>query len=394
MLEFWTFFLILFAALTFSTVFSRFHLPWVLALIIGGMVLGPFGFGWIRIDHTIEFFAQIGLVFLMFMAGIETPFSKIRHNAKQLSLLALINGLIPFIVGVLIVRGFGYEWQTALLVGIVFISSSVALIIPTLEANGLIETRIGQAILSSTIMQDVASLIVLSILLQTVQPETSIPLPIFYTIVVILFIAGRYFISKMRSLFHAWRSDQPDIYETELRVIFVLLLGTVLFFELLGLHAIIGGFITGLLLSDTITSKQLRLKLHAISFGVFIPVFFVIVGAKSNILVIFEQANALYLACAIVFGSFFSKLISGWAGARMLGYNETQSRLYAFSSTPQLTTTLAVVFTGFSFGILDQQLVNAMILLTLFTTFAGSLLSSQLIRSSREQLVQPVTYLE
>jgi Kef-type K+ transport system membrane component KefB len=393
MFEFWSFFLILFAALTFSTLFSRLHLPWVLALIVGGMIVGPHGAGWLVIDPTIEFFAQIGLVFLMFMAGLETPVSKIRHRIGSISILSFINGVVPLLVGIALTRYFGYSWETSLLVGIVFISSSVAIIIPSLEANALMETKIGQSILASTVMQDISSLLLLSLLLQNIRPETSIPLPLFYLIIILLIVTGRTMIVKIRSFIHGLHKGQPDVFETELRVVFVLLLGTVALFELLGLHAIIGGFMAGLMLSEAITSRQLRSKLHAISFGIFIPIFFVIVGAQTDIAIIFSSKGALLLASAIVLGSFFSKLISGWVGAHFLGYSEIQSRLFAISSTPQLSTTLAVVFTGYNFGILDQKLVNAMILLSLFTTFIGPIVTGRLMGGHRKELLEPNSYL-
>lgn len=394
MFEFWSFFLILLAAVTFSTLFRRIHLPWVLALIVAGLVVGPHGFGWLQIDPTLDFLGQVGLVFLMFMAGLETPLSKITHGFQRISLLALINGVIPFLVGVVIARLFGYEWTAALLTGIVFISSSVALIIPSLEENNLIETKIGSAILSSTVLQDILSLLLLSLLLQNVQPEASLPLPIFYLILALLLAGGKTLVQQVRKFIHRFHKDLPDTFEAETRSVFVLMLGAVILFELLGLHAIIGGFFAGLMLSETINSKRLRAKLHAISFGIFIPIFFVIVGANTNIFVLSESQGAIALVIAIVLGSMVSKYVSGWVGAHAVGYNEMQSRLFAITSIPQLSTTLAAVFTGFSFGLIDQKLVTAMILLSLVTTFIAPIVTNRLILKRRKDLVSPSGYLD
>jgi len=136
--EFWSFFLILFAALTFSTLFRRLHLPWVLALIVGGLLVGPYGFDVLEVTPTLNFLSETGLVFLMFMAGLEIPLSRLQHDLKPLSLLAFINGFIPFLVGVGITSLFGYDWTTSLLVGIVFISSSVVSFVKSKSATIMI----------------------------------------------------------------------------------------------------------------------------------------------------------------------------------------------------------------------------------------------------------------
>jgi len=393
MFQFWSFFLILLAALTFSTLFRRIHLPWVLALIVAGLVVGPYGAGWLQLDPTLEFLGEVGLVFLMFMAGLETPLSKVTHDFKRLSLLAFINGAIPFIAGLFIVKAFGYDWTTALLAGVVFISSSVALIIPSLESTNLINTKIGSAILASTVLQDITSLLLVSLLLQSIEPQTILPLPLFYLILLVLIFAGKFLVKKVRNFIHNLHKGLPDTFEAETSTVFVLMIGAVILFELLGLHAIIGGFFAGLMLSEIVTSKQLRSKLHAISFGIFIPIFFVIVGANTDISVLAQTKGALLLALAVVAGSIFSKLISGWVGAHMVGYNETQSRLFAITSIPQLSTTLAVVFTGFSFGLLDQALVTAMILLSVVTTFVAPLLMNRIISKKRNDLFESSMYL-
>ncbi|MDB4516857.1 cation:proton antiporter, partial [Crocinitomicaceae bacterium] len=136
-MEFLPFFLILFATVLFSTAFQRFHLPWVLALIASGMAVGPYGFNLVTINPTISFMGSIGLIFLMFMAGLETELSSFREFGKKIITIAFINGFIPGLVGIGVGFLFGYPLVSSLLLGIIFMSSSVAVIIPALEENGL-----------------------------------------------------------------------------------------------------------------------------------------------------------------------------------------------------------------------------------------------------------------
>lgn len=371
-MEFLPFFLILIVGVLFSGLFRKFNLPWVLALIISGIIMGPQGIGLLEHNETIEFIGQIGLIFLMFMAGLETKISSFRNFGKSVIKISFLNATIPFVVGYII--GFYFEFGTfaSLLLGIIFMSSSIAVIVPTLESLNIINTKLGRSIVSTTIIEDVASLVLLSILLQSVDPVTSLPLPSFYILLVIILIALRYGLPRLRNLIPRHR-DEKDLFESEVRIVFALLLGTVVIFELLGLHSIIAGFFAGLVLSDSIKSEMLLDKLRTMSYGIFVPVFFVIIGMGTDIDVFKNGSGAIGLVALIVAGSILSKLFSGWVGSRIAGFNNTDSLVFGFATIPQLSTTLAVAFTAVELGVLDNQLATAMIILSIITTFIAPL---------------------
>jgi len=369
-MEFLPFFLILLATVLFSNAFQRFHLPWVLALIVSGMVVGPHGLHLVTLNPTIEFMGSIGLIFLMFMAGLETELSSFREFGKGIFLIAFTNGIFPALVGVGVGMFFGYPLIASLLLGIIFMSSSVAVIIPALEENGLIKKRLGKSIVASAIIVDVLSLVLLSVLLQNVQPITTMPLPSFYVIVAIVLVAFGYALPKIRNML-CKRLKENDLFESEVRIIFLMLMGTVITFSLLGLNPIIAGFFSGLILSDTVKSERLIEKLRTISYGIFIPVFFVIVGLNTNLNVLFDSQSALFLAFVVIFGSMASKYISGTFGARLAGFDKQSSRIVGIATVPQLSTTLAVVYTAAELGILDDKLVVSMVALSIFSTIVA-----------------------
>ena len=372
--NFLPFFLVLFAGIFFSALFRRLHLPWVVVLILGGIIIGPHALGIFEPNPTIEFIGQIGLVFLMFMAGMETKLAAFREFRGGVFGLALINSAIPFLAGIGIGFLFGYGWIVALLLGIIFVSSSIAVVIPSLEANNLLATRLGKSVVAATIIQDVASLVMLSILLQIINPTTTLPLPLFYVLLCVSLVALRWVLPKLERFFSSGVRGTKDLFQRELRVIFAILIGTVIAFELLGLHPIIAGFFAGLVLSGSIKSEILREKLHTISYGLFIPTFFIIIGTKTNLGIFLESSSAALLIVAIVLGSLLSKFVSGWIGGRIAGFTSSQSLLVGASTIPQLSTTLAVVFTAAALGLLDQELVAAMVVLSTVTTFLGPLL--------------------
>jgi len=368
----WPFFIILFASLFFSELFKKFNMPWVIALLVAGMVIGPQGFDLIQISETTNFFSEIGLIFVMFMAGLETNlFHKSRENYfRKVTTIALINGLVPFIVGFGIAMLFGYSFVAAMLVGIIFISSSIAIVIPSLESASLIRTDVGRTIVAATIVQDVASLLLLSFTLQILDYTGGVPYFILYPVLIVLFYLFRKIIPLVREFFKKQFHKDQDIFEQELRAVLVLLIGTVIIFTFLGLHPIISAFFAGIILADAITHEALKKQLRSIGYGIFIPIFFVIIGAKTDILVFANpQASTLLLLASIVLGSTISKFVSGYIAGRKLKYNKSESSLIGVATMPQLSTTLAVALTGMELGIIDSTLVTTLVVLSIVSTF-------------------------
>lgn len=371
-----SFLVLLSAGLFLSELFRRLHLPYVVSLIIAGILIGPFGIAVFETTPTIEFIGSIGLTFLMFMAGLETRLSNLKTLRTSVVPIAFLNSALPFIGGFAIAWYFGYGLLGSLLLGIIFVSSSIAVVVPSLEANGLLKLSIGRSIIAATIFEDVLSLLLLSLTLQYIDPITLIPLPVFYILLFFSLIGLKIAIPAVRkSLFRRKRAEE-DRFEQDLRFIFATLIAVTAFFEILGLHPIIAGFFTGLALSESIQSKITKQKLHAISYGLFIPAFFVIIGTQTDVSVFWSASSALLLAITVVMGSMLSKFVSGWIGGRLAGFNSIQSSLIGVSSIPQLSTTLAVAFTGLGLGLLDQNLITAMILLSVVTTMAAPFLVS------------------
>ncbi len=388
MQEFLTFFIVIFAGVFFSEAFKRFHLPWVVTLIIGGIIIGPHALGVLHVNETVDFIAQIGLVFLMFMAGLETEFSSFKKFKKGIFELSLFNSIVPFLIGFLIGSYFGYGFSTSILLGIVFVSSSIAIVIPSLKVNKILETRLGKSIVATTVIEDAASLILLSLFLRLTSPVSGVPLPLFYLLLIFSLFVIRWLVPKIRFFFSLYLRDKDDLFQEELRSILFILIGVVVIFEILGLHPIIAGFFAGFILSDSVNTEKMRKKLHILSYGLFIPTFFIIVGAKTDISVFLETTGVMLFVALIVLGSVLSKFISGWLGGRLNGFNQNDSLILGASTIPQLSTTLAVVFTANKLGLFDQKIVVAMIFLSIVTT----VISPVLVRffSNRKEVFEKI----
>ena len=266
-------------------------------------------------------------------------------------------------------------------------SSSVAVVLPILESTGMLHSRIGNTIIGITVLEDLASLLLLSLLLQSFQTVATVPLWILYPLLGVLLLVFRWLVPRIRLIVGRHTPVESQLFQQDLRVILSILIGTVLVFELLGLHAIIGAFFAGLVLSDSIRSETLRHKLQSISYGLFVPVFFILLGTQAD-LSVFTATHVLWITLAITAASITSKFLTGYIGGRLTGLSSQQAGILGIATTPQLSTSLAAAITSVEVGLLSIQYLPVIVGLTLITTLIGPIITRLLI--SRYQ-AQPVT---
>ncbi len=366
MTDFLNFLIVITAGVLFSGLFTKVNIPYVTALIISGIVIGPHLLNIFVPDPTIEAIASIGVIFLMFMAGLEVNVKYKKYLTKRAWYLITLNSVIPFITGFLIGHFFGYSIMSSLVLGIVFISSSVAIVIPQLEKSGLIKREIGQDILTATVFEDIGSLLLLSMALQTLMPKTQLPMIAYYVILLISIIIMKLSLPTISKMYHKLVGDH-DKFNRELLLFFSILVGAAIFFEALGVHSIVAGFIIGMLLSETVKHERLMVKIRTISYGLFIPTFFVLIGASLDLSTVFAGENYWFVG-AVVLGLILSKVGSGYLAGRLTGYTKDEALLIGFATTPQLSTTLAAAFAALGFGLLTNATITALVTLSIVTT--------------------------
>lgn len=360
--------LILSVGLVVPELFRKLRLPYVTSLILVGAFLGPNGIAAVEPNETIAFFGFLGLTFLMFMAGLETRVEHIRHSLWKVGLMALINGGFPALVGFAVAKGFGYGTSAALMVAVIFISSSVAIIIPSLKDVKLFKKEAGQLIVSAVVMEDVLSLILLGLLLQSVEPITNLPLPIYFAILVLSVVFLKAVLPKLSRIVMKQGFFKHEEHEDQLRFVIVVLMAVLLYFSALGMHPIVAAFLLGLILSGAIVSDKIFTQLHTIGYGLFVPVFFFMIGTQLDFSV-FQGANSsLSFLLTIVLVSVAAKLSSGYVAGRAAGIAKKHAAMFGVASTVQLTTSLAATQAAFTLGIIDAALLTSMVLLSIITT--------------------------
>jgi Kef-type K+ transport system membrane component KefB len=378
--------LILFFGLLVPELFKKLRLPYITTILLLGAVLGPKGLDYIRSDTTIEFFGFLGSAFLMLMAGLEVKIEHLKGLQKQVFIMVLLNGGIPFLVGFTLIKLFGYSWLTSLLIGTVFVSSSVAVVASIVRSARLTQKPIGQTILSVVVIEDLLSLLILSLILQSVNPITAFPLPIYFGILISSIIVLKMFLPQITKYVFKKKFKKHDEYESQLRFVIIILMAVLLYFSGLGVHPIIASFVVGFLISDVIKSDLLIHKLHTLGYGLFVPVFFFIVGMQMDLTIFFQFDLRNIIMVSLILGLLVSKFVSGYASGRITKLSKHHASLFGVASTAQLTTTLATTYAAASVGILDSNLVTSIIILSVVTMLLSPLLFHFMASSRRKKV--------
>lgn len=404
-------FLILIALMTIVPLFlRRAKIPAVIALLLAGMLISPNGFDLpghlsplLAIlggspetvqDHMltlINSLGSLGLLFLMMLAGMEADFNLIRGARQPVIALSILTFLLPAIAGFFVYAYFKPEdFPGKLLYASLFASHSVGIVFPIIRELKLTRTRFGAAVLISTIITDIASIILLAVSVQmkklTIPAGTAKLMP--HTLSIFDYIDpaifGNWFMVVFLLVillyFGAVLWIVPRIGRTILRLIptsedgvitcfLFLVLTTVILGEFLGINLIIGAFLAGLGLSKIMRSGgDIFRRFEGIGYGFLIPFLFISIGMKTDISVIFGSVTNLEIILFTVIGLICSKVLSGWIAMRITGFTNAKGWCAGLMTVPQLSATLAAAAIGKDLGMLDDNFFNAIIILSIVTT--------------------------
>lgn len=371
------------AALFFPRILRTFHIPWVTAIIFAGIFLGPFGLGWAVPGEVMNFLATIGLVFLMFTAGLDTDFSVLKRAREDVFFFSALNLCIPFVVGFSVGFLWGIGVFASLLLAICFSSSSVGVIAPMLR-EFKIESKIQSTLTSAVFLEDVISLLLLAILLNTVAPMSRIPLILFPVALLGFLLIVLFLIPILQEWLFYWERKE-DAFAGPMRAVMVTLALVALMAEMIGVHAMVGGFLAGLTLSDMLIKRgKIKDSIFSISYGFLIPIFLLNLGMTTNISTLFAPGDALF-TFLIVAALIVSKSVSGFLGARLLGFSSRISLGMGVMTSAQMSTTLATASLGLQYGLFTEDILAALVVLSIFSIVIAPLLARLILRVEAEK---------
>jgi Kef-type K+ transport system membrane component KefB len=268
--------------------FPSVKLPSVVLEIVAGIVIGPSVLGIVEVDESVEVIAVIGLAFLLFLAGLEIAFDRLRGQVLRLTLVGFAVSFAIAVLVSLLLKGTGLI-ETPLLVAIILCATSLGVLIPVLKDAGEISSTFGQLVVAAGTIADFGAVILLSIFFSGEGGVGSTLL----LIGSLALLAGVVFIAvKTAERSRLIRDDLVRLQDTtaqiRVRGAVVLLVGFAAIADSLGLETILGAFMAGAILSlldrdQAMTHPDFRRKLEAVGFGIFIPVFFVSSGVNYDL---------------------------------------------------------------------------------------------------------------
>ena len=289
-----------FAAPLLLGLFPRLLLPSVVLEIVAGIVVGPSVLGWVEVDDAVEVVALLGLAFVLFLAGLEIEFGKLRGRVLKLTLLGFAISLAVALVVSLGLQAADLV-DTPLLVAIILCSTSLGVLVPVLKDSGRLSTTFGQLIIAAASIADFGAIILLSIFFsgEGGTGATLLLLGGLFGLAAAVFAAVRG-AERSRRLREDLLRLQDTTAQIRVRAALVLLVGFAALAESLGLEVILGAFIAGAIISlvdrdERMTHPDFRRKLEAVGFGFFIPAFFVTSGVRFDLDALTASASNLLM---------------------------------------------------------------------------------------------------
>ncbi|QQS29738.1 MAG: cation:proton antiporter [Sphingobacteriales bacterium] len=366
---------LIFAVLVFSfllvpLLFKRFKIPDIIGLILAGVILGPNGFNLLERSEAIRLFGTVGVIYILFMAGLEIDlkdFKRNRHKSLQLGLLIIsITMVLGFTISFFLLD---FELPAAILFGVLF-SPTTLIAYPIVKRLGVLKNEAVTVIMGSILITDTLALLVLSLVSEAVKSNLSVHS-------LLLFFGGLAFflllIIKVLTPISQWffknvESSGTTQFLFSLMVVFAAAAMAVF----AGIEPIIGAFLAGLALNNLVPhASPLMSRIEFVGNALFIPFFLVSVGMLVDVRLFWQDINALLVALVMVGIGTLGKLIPAFIMQKLHGYNSDQRNILFGLSYSKAAAALAIAIVGFNLGIFSETIQNGVIIVILVTCSVG-----------------------
>ena len=383
----------------FGVLSKKIGIPQVAGMIIAGLILRFLpcfqNFGgyepnivYRETNQFISYMAEIGVVLIMFSAGLGTNMSSLIKSGVKSTIMAAAGVIIPLILGtIMALCFFGFDgWGTekfyqALFVGTILTATSVSISVAALKELGKLKTPVGQAIVSTAIIDDVFGIIVLTIVLGVSSGKGGYLGIILKTIAFFVFalVVGIpiYQLFKWYDKRHP-RSRRIPIYALGMALIFAFCAE-----KFFGIADITGAYIAGIVLCNVRDSSYMEQKIDINSYMFFSPIFFASIGLKTDLSGL--SLNLLWFAIAFVVVGCVSKILSCGCFARILGFNNKESLQIGIGMMVRGEVALIVATKGLSVGLIDSKYFTAVILLIIVSSMLGPILLKKAFAEKKDK---------
>ncbi|MEH2000178.1 MAG: cation:proton antiporter [Nostoc sp.] len=369
--------ILLVVILVIPIMFERLRLPGLVGLVFSGLVLGPSGWNLFESDSPmINLLSNIGLIYLLFVAGLEVDLQQFRRHKSRAFGFASLTFSVPLMIGTLIGLILGYGWNISILIGSLFASYTL-LAYPIIRRLGVINNEAVSVTIGATIFTDIAAVLILAVCVAVADAGV-------FSFAKLLSLSGWLIIYSVavvtgfdwagKEFFKRSGDDEGNKFLFVLLSVFLAAVGA----QLMGVEKIVGAFLAGLAVNEAVGEGPVKEKVVFIGSVLFIPIFFVDLGLVINLPAFVNNLDTLKLTLLMIVGLIVSKLIAALFTKLLYRYNWQEMLTMWSLSLPQVGTTLAATLVGYRAGLLPLQVLHSVIVLMLVTSTLGPLITSRI----------------
>jgi Kef-type K+ transport system membrane component KefB len=392
--------ILLVVARILGELFERFRQPSMIGEILAGIILGPTVLNLIHRTEEIKTISELGVFLLVIIAGLEINFDDILKSMKGRNIIiSFMAFFFPLMSGFTVGYFFGLEAMTTVFVGLCVAITALPVSIRILMDLGKINSEIGQKIISVAIFDDVLALTILGVILNIKDTDMSmmsimivsgislLKLGLFLFFLVLAYrtissLANKenYLESQLNRLLAVLRGKE-SLYA--LFFVFVLIFATIT--ESLGFHFIIGAFFASMLISDKLVGKKHLESFHhttnGLAMGFLAPIFFAGIGLEFN----FSSIENYWLLLAVLFVSYFSKIVGGYLGGRFAGYNNRVSLTLGIGLNARGIMELVIANIAYKAGMISLEVFSILVIMGIVTTLSTPVMLKRAFHYSDNQ---------
>lgn len=354
--------------------------PAVLGKSVIGIIAGPAMLGWLSNSDIIHELSEIGVLLLMFLAGLETDLKELNHNRNS-SVAVTVGGLVlPLIGGYTTDIVFGMEQSHAIFLGLLLAATSLSISVQTLKELGQLKSRESTTILGTALVDDILVVITLAVMMGFLtNSDVSIGLVIGKKVIffILIWILGWKLVPWALN-----RLGSLKVSEAVVSAGLIICLFFAYIAEFLGVAGIIGAFVAGLAISRTKHKKIVEEKIEPIAYAVFVPIFFVSIGLSVS----FEgvEKNWLFVIIASVI-AILTKWLGAGIGARMTGFNSRSALGIGAGMISRGEVALILAVIGLEASLIVQSFFTSILIVVIITTLVTPPLLKVFFKRNNEQ---------
>ncbi|BAK97234.1 putative Na(+)/H(+) antiporter [Oscillibacter valericigenes Sjm18-20] len=357
----------------FGIMSKRVDMPQVVGSLIAGLLLGPSVLNLVQPSDFLSMLSELGVIVLMFSAGLQTDIKELKKSGKAAFFIALIGVLVPLAGGYALAAAFNHGGDPLknLFVGTVFTATSVSISVETLKELGKLSTRSGNAILGAALIDDVLGLILLTLITSASVGGVSLWMVLAKIVAFFAVTAGMgYFLHKGIQIWMAsasWNRKRFAVISVAFCFFYAYIAETVF-----GVADIIGAFCAGLIISNTARAIYVQSQCETLSYMFLSPIFFASVGLK----VVLSSMNArvVMLSVIAILLAIVTKVVGCGLGAKLFHYTNAESLRIGVGMISRGEVALIVANKGIASGMMDSVLLAPMILMVVASTIVTPIL--------------------